>query len=162
MQKVRSLFAFLTVMLITLLSISISAAQTPVQVDFCHAMTGNNGTVVTELVSQFNETHPDIQIVEQAKGNYDETLNAVIAAAGQGEGPNIAQIFDLGTPLAIDSGFFAPLQDALTEEQFAAVQADVLPPLLNYFTVGGKLWSLPWNNSTPLLYYNKDMFEAAG
>jgi sn-glycerol 3-phosphate transport system substrate-binding protein len=33
---------------------------------------------------------------------------------------------------------------------------------LNYFTIGGKLYSLPWNNSTPLLYYNKDMLKAAG
>lgn len=162
MQKARLIFSFLTVMLITLLSISIAAAQTPVQLDFWHAMTGNNGTVVTELVSQFNESHPDIQVVEQAKGNYDETLNAVITATGQGEGPNIAQIFDLGTPLAIDSGFFTAVQSVLSDEQFAHIQEDVLPPLLNYFTIGDTLWSLPWNNSTPLLYYNKDMFEVAG
>jgi sn-glycerol 3-phosphate transport system substrate-binding protein len=38
----------------------------------------------------------------------------------------------------------------------------VLPPLISYFTIGDTLWSLPWNNSTPLLYYNKNMFEAAG
>ena len=74
----------------------------------------------------------------------------------------MAMIFDLGTPLAIDSGFFTPVQDILTEEQFASVTGDIMPPLINYFTVGGTLWSLPWNNSTPILYYNKDMYEAAG
>ena len=37
-----------------------------------------------------------------------------------------------------------------------------MAPLISYFTVNDTLWSLPWNNSTPLLYYNKDMFTAAG
>jgi sn-glycerol 3-phosphate transport system substrate-binding protein len=150
-------------MLIMLLGVAnFAAAQSPVAIDFWHAMTGNNGTVTTELIANFNASHPDIVVTEQAKGNYDETLNAVIAAAGQGEGPNLSQIFDLGTPLAIDSGFFAPVQSILTEEQLQHVMDDVLPPLISYFTIGDTLWSLPWNNSTPLLYYNKNMFEAAG
>jgi sn-glycerol 3-phosphate transport system substrate-binding protein len=152
-----------SVMLIVLLGmVSVTSAQEPVQIDFWHAMSGTNGAAVTELVTAFNESHPDIVVVEQNKGGYDDTLNAVIQAAGQGEGPNIAQIFDLGTPLAIDSGFFIPVEDLLTAEELEAIKADVLPPLISYFSIGGKLNSVPWNNSTPLFYYNKDMFRAAG
>ena len=74
-------------------------------------MGGNNGQVVTDLVADFNASHPDIHVTEQRKGtSYNEALDAVIQAAGQGEGPNMSQIFDLGTPLAIDSGFFTPVQ----------------------------------------------------
>lgn len=149
-------------MMITLLGISYASAQSPVQIVFWHAMTGNNGKVVTGLVADFNASHPDVQVTEQYKGNYNDTLNAVIQAAGQGQGPNITQIFDLGTPLAIDSGFFTPIQNVLSADQLQNVKSDVLPPLINYFTVNGLLWSLPWNNSTPLFYYNKDMFTAAG
>ncbi len=163
MSRNRLLVTLLSVIAITLLGIvNYAAAQSPVEVDFWHAMTGNNGTVVTELVAAFNESHSDVHVTEQAKGNYDETLNAVIQASGQGEGPNLAQIFDLGTPLAIDSGFFVPVETIFSAEQLQHVKDDVLPPLITYFTVGGQLWSLPWNNSTPLLYYNKDMFTAAG
>jgi sn-glycerol 3-phosphate transport system substrate-binding protein len=125
-------------------------------------MSGNNGKVVTDLVAQYNSSQSAIHVTEQNKGNYNETLNAVIQAAGQGQGPDIAQIFDLGTPLAIDSGFFIPAETAFSADQISQIKADVLPPLLNYFTVGGKLNSIPWNNSTPLFYYNKDMFTAAG
>jgi sn-glycerol 3-phosphate transport system substrate-binding protein len=139
------------------------AHAAPVEITFWHAMGGNNGKAVTELVAAFNASQSDIHVTEQNKGaSYNEELNNVIAAMQQKQGPTIAQIFDLGTPLAIDSGFFTPVQDLLSADQLAGVKADVVAPVLSYFTVNGKLNSLPWNNSNPLLYYNKDMFKAAG
>ncbi len=163
MQKRRLLICLLSVlMLVAALSVPPAMAQTPVEIAFWHAMSGNNGKVVTDLVAQFNASQSEIVVAEQNKGNYNETLNAVIQAAGQQQGPNLAQIFDLGTPLAIDSGFFTPVESLLSAEELAAIKADVLPPLISYFTIGGKLNSVPWNNSTPLFYYNKDMFTAAG
>jgi sn-glycerol 3-phosphate transport system substrate-binding protein len=150
-------------LLVSLLGVAnFAAAQTATEIAFWHAMSGNNGEQVTALVADFNAAQSNIHVTEQNKGNYDETLNAVIQAAGQGEGPNMTQIFDLGTPLAIDSGFFTPMQSVLSEEQFQQVTDDVMAPLINYFTIGDTLWSVPWNNSTPILYYNMDMFEAAG
>jgi len=126
-------------------------------------MGGNNGKVVTALVDKFNASHPDIHVTEQNKGaSYNEALNNVIAASQQQQGPNVAQIFDLGTPLAIDSGFFVPIESQLSADQLKTVKEQVAAPILSYFTIGGKLYSLPWNNSNPLLYYNKDMFKAAG
>ena len=162
MQKRRLLIGLMSVLvLVAALGFSPTLAQTPVEIAFWHAMSGNNGKVVTDLVAQYNASQSAIHVTEQNKGNYNETLNAVIQAAGQGQGPNIAQIFDLGTPLAIDSGFFTPVESLLSAEELKAIKDDVLPPLINYFTVGGKLNSVPWNNSTPLFYYNKDMFTAA-
>jgi sn-glycerol 3-phosphate transport system substrate-binding protein len=163
MRKVLFRSSLLCVLLITLIgAASFVAAQEVTEITFWHAMSGNNGEQVTALVADFNASQSDIVVMEQNKGNYDETLNAVITASGQGEGPNMAQIFDLGTPLAIDSGFFTPVQDIFTAEQFDLVSTDVAAPLINYFTIGGTLWSVPWNNSTPILYYNKDMYAAAG
>ncbi len=165
MRKNCLLLVLLSVMAITLLGVvNFAVAQdAPVELAFWHAMGGNNGEVVTALVADFNASHPNIVVTEQRKGtSYNEALDAVIQASGQGEGPNLSQIFDLGTPLAIDSGFFTPLELILTADQLAQVKDDVMAPLINYFTVNNLLWSLPWNNSTPLLYYNKDMFTAAG
>jgi len=163
MQKRRLLVGMMSALvLVVALSVSPTLAQTPVEVSFWHAMSGNNGKVVTDLVAKYNASQSNVHVTEQNKGNYNETLNAVIQAAGQGQGPDIAQIFDLGTPLAIDSGFFTPAETAFSADQIAQIKADVLAPVLNYFTVGGKLNSIPWNNSTPLFYYNKNMFTAAG
>ncbi|MEO8391956.1 MAG: ABC transporter substrate-binding protein [Chloroflexota bacterium] len=154
----------MSMILVTILGISglASAQAAPTEISFWHALTGTNADAAQALIDDFNASHPDVHVTAQGKGSYNDTLNAVIAAAGQGQGPNIAQIFDLGTPLAIDSGFFTPIQNLLTADQLAAIKADVLPQLLSYFTVGGVLNSMPWNNSTPLFYYNKDMFTAAG
>jgi sn-glycerol 3-phosphate transport system substrate-binding protein len=162
MRKNRFIFGLLSVMMTLLLASNFAAAQGPVEIEFWHAFTGVNQEETTKLINQFNESQSAIHVTEQSKNGYDPTLNAVIQAAGQGEGPNMAQIFDLGTPLAIDSGFFVPVESVMTPEQIEAIKADVAAPLINYFTIGGQLWSLPWNNSTPILYYNKDMFEAAG
>jgi sn-glycerol 3-phosphate transport system substrate-binding protein len=163
MRKHRLFFCLLSLITILLLGISnFVAAQAPVEIEFWHAFTGVNQEETTKLVTEFNESQSAIHVIEQSKNGYDPTLNAVIQAAGQGEGPNMAQIFDLGTPLAIDSGFFIPVESVMTPEQLQSVKDDVVAPLINYFTVNGQLWSLPWNNSTPILYYNKDMFEAAG
>jgi len=139
------------------------AAQAATEIAFWHGMNGTNGAAVTSLVADFNAAHPDVHVTEQSKGaSYNEVLNTTIAAMGQGQGPNIVQVFDLGTPIAIDSGFFTPVQSLLSADQLTSLKADIMPPLINYFTVNNMLWSLPWNNSTPILYYNKDMFTAAG
>jgi sn-glycerol 3-phosphate transport system substrate-binding protein len=138
------------------------SARAATEITFWHGMTGTNGKVVAELVAAFNAANPDIHVTEQAKGSYPDVLKAVLTAAAANQGPNIAQIFDLGTPKAIDSGFFTPIDSLLTADQLKSVQTDVLPAVLAYFTINGKQYSMPWNNSTPLLYYNKDMFKAAG
>ncbi len=157
----------LTVLVVfALLALALPAAlpaRAAVEITFWHAMTGNNGKVVTGLVQAFNDSHSDIHVTEQNKGSsYNDALNNVIAASQQKQGPNIAQIFDLGTPLAIDSGFFVPIESLLTPDQLKGIKDDVVGPVLSYFSIGGKLYSMPWNNSNPLLYYNKDMFKAAG
>ncbi len=163
MSKRRLLTLFVIVALCVLALPPLQRSHAAVEIAFWHAMTGNNQKVVTSLVDAFNSSQTDIHVTEQNKGaNYNDALNNTIAAMQQKQGPNIAQIFDLGTPLAIDSGFFTPAESILSADQLAKVKGDVVGPLIAYFTVGGKLNSLPWNNSTPLLYYNKDMFKAAG
>ncbi|MBX3081174.1 MAG: ABC transporter substrate-binding protein [Anaerolineae bacterium] len=163
MSKRKLIALFLVVGLCAMAIPSFQPAHAAVEITFWHAMTGNNQNIVTALVDKFNASQSDIHVTEQNKGSsYNDELNAVIAASQQQQGPNVAQIFDLGTPLAIDSGFFTPVESILSADQLAKIKDDVAAPILSYFTVGGKLYSLPWNNSNPLLYYNKDMFKAAG
>lgn len=138
-------------------------AHAATEITFWHAMVGNNAKVVATLVDAFNASHSDIHVTQQNKGaSYNEVLNNTIAAMQQKQGPNVTQIFDLGSALANDSGFFVPIESLLTPDQLKQIKDDVVPPVLSYFTIGGKLNSLPWNNSNPLLYYSKDIFKAAG
>jgi len=150
----------------TLVAISLNATRSAgaaVEITFWHQFGGTNGQVTSSLVDAFNSSQSAIHVTVQVKGtSYNELLNNTITASQQGQGPNVVQIFDLGSTLAFDSGFFVPIQSLLSADQLKSVKDDIVGPVQGYFTINGKLNSMPWNNSTPLLYYNEDMFKAAG
>ena len=76
-------------------------------------------------------------------------------------GADLVQIYDLGTRFMIDSGWIIPMQEMIDADGYDISQIE--PNVAAYYTTkDGNMYSMPFNSSTPLLYYNKDMFEAAG
>ena len=59
-----------------------------------------------------------------------------------------------------DSGAVIPVEDKF--ESTGYDKSSVMGVISSYYTVDGKQYSMPFNVSTPMLYYNKDVFEAAG
>ena len=97
---------------------------------------------------------------KQYQGEYDDAINKLKSAQIGNMGADLVQIYDLGTRFMIDSGWVVPMQDLIDAAGFDASQLE--PNVLAYYTVDNKLYSMPFNSSTPILYYNKDMFEKAG
>lgn len=135
------------------------AAQEPTTVTFWHAMSGSRANVVQQLVDGFNAANPDVQVVAEYTGSYAETLTKALTAYSAGEGPHIVQVYEVGTRTMLDSGAIVPIIEVSggTLDQSKFVQ-----PILNYYAIDGELRCMPFNSSTAMLYYNKDMFEAAG
>jgi len=133
----------------------------PVTIEFWHAMSGDRIALIEDIVSDFEEAYPDINVNAQYSGSYPETLNKLVAAVQSGNAPHIVQIYEIGTRLMIDSGVIVPVQDLLDQDDSYDVGV-LLEPILNYYKVDGKLYSMPFNSSTALLYYNKTLFEEAG
>ncbi|ELZ97005.1 glycerol-3-phosphate ABC transporter periplasmic substrate-binding protein [Haloferax mucosum ATCC BAA-1512] len=128
-------------------------------VRFWHAMSGSKAMLLDSLVSTFNAEHDDIRVETSAKGNYRGTFDATLAAARSGTPPTIAQLYEIGTQRALDSGEFTPVESVLP----GTASADSLvPELANYYRHDGTLWSMPFNASNPVLYYNADAFRRAG
>ncbi|OYR58254.1 hypothetical protein DJ83_15270 [Halorubrum ezzemoulense] len=125
-----------------------------------HAMGGNLGETVDALAADFNEQSSGVTVETSYKGSYDETLNAVTSAIGAGEAPELAQIVDLGSRLAIDSGAFVPMEEALPSDRID--WSDFQDPVIDYYSFDDTVYSMPFNSSNPIFYYNKDMFEEAG
>ena len=75
-------------------------------------------------------------------------------------GPDIMQSYELGTRYMIDCGFNDTVQDYAEKDNWDLKQID--SNIAAYYTVDGKLHSMPFNSSTPILYYNKDIFKSAG
>jgi sn-glycerol 3-phosphate transport system substrate-binding protein len=118
--------------------------------------------VIQEIIDAYVEEYPNVVINSQSPSDdYVEVFNNALLAAGQGNAPNIVQIEEGLTQAAIDSGYFIPISEVASEEQLATLD-DVLPSIRNYFRLGDTTWSVPWNVSNPVLYYNRGMFEAAG
>ncbi len=136
-------------------------AQTPTRIVFWHSMGGSLGeTVVRAFVNRFNASRKDIQVEAQYQGTYDDAINKLRASIQSAAVPAIAQVYDIGTRFMIDSKGVVPMQDFIDREKFDLSALE--PNILAYYRVGARLFSMPFNTSSAILYYNKDMFKRAG
>lgn len=129
-------------------------------IKFWHAMGGDLGKFIDTLASDFEEQADGIKLEATQKGSYRETLNATTTAVQSGNPPAVAQIFEIGTQLALDSGAFTPVEDIIPSDSIN--YDNYLDSVLNYYRIDGKLNSMPFNSSNAIFYYNKDAFEEAG
>lgn len=154
----------LALILLFLLSFTVSA-QENIEITFVHIFGGEQdtrGAAVQAIADAFMAENPGITVtVTSTSTDYTELFNSALLAAEQGSAPHIVQVEEGLTQLAADSGVFTPISDLASEEQLASLD-DVLPVVRNYYSIGDVTWSVPWNSSNPLLYYNRNMFEAAG
>jgi len=137
-------------------------AKTPVT--WWHAMTGANNEVVDKIAKDFNSSQQDYEIVPVFKGTYPETLNAGIAAFRAGQPPDIMQVFDVGTGVMMNAeGAVKPVAEVLTEAGMTFDKSQYLPGIVAYYSrPDGTMLSFPYNSSSPILYFNKDIFQKAG
>jgi sn-glycerol 3-phosphate transport system substrate-binding protein len=140
---------------------AVARAQAPTRIVFWHSMGGNLGeTVVNAFVNRFNASRKDIQVEAQFQGNYDDSINKLRASIQSSAVPAVAQVYDIGTRFMIDSKGIVPVQEFIDRDKFDLTQLE--PNILAYYRVRERLYSMPFNTSTAILYYNKDMFKQAG
>jgi len=164
--KLLSLIMLVALMVPLVVAVPIAQAQEEIPedavvIDFWHAFGGGRQLLIERMVADYNYTHPGTFVRVEFKGSYRDTLNAAILAAQQGNAPHIVQIFEIGSQLALDTGIFAPLEDAAQNSPVWQPE-DYIEGVANYYNIDGKFNSMPWNSSNPILYYNKDMFREAG
>ncbi len=147
---------------LTLLTTTSAFAQTEIQ--WWHAMTGANNEVVETLSKEFNESQSDYKVVPVFKGTYPETLNAGIAAFRARQAPHIIQVFDVGTGVMMAAeGAVKPVAEVLSMGGKAFDPKEYLPGIVAYYSKpDGTMLSFPYNSSSPILYYNKDIMAKAG
>ena len=135
----------------------------PLKIEFWHSMTGEKGLLLKEIVDDFNaqSSSPKTQVVMQFIGSYEEGLNKLRTALIADRGPNIVQITDVGTQVMIDSQAITPLQNFIDKDPDFPI-ALLLPQIRHYYEVQGKLYSLPFATSNPVLYYDADALKKAG
>ncbi|MBB5325704.1 sn-glycerol 3-phosphate transport system substrate-binding protein [Anoxybacillus tepidamans] len=130
------------------------------EVVFWHAMEGDLGKVLNEIVHDFNTSQSTVEVKPVFQGTYEEALTKFNAVAGTKDAPTIMQTFEVGTKYMIDSGKIEPVQTFIDQDHYDVSQWE--KNIVNYYTVNGTIYSMPFNSSTPVLIYNKDAFKKAG
>lgn len=154
---------FLAALLCLVLALSLCGAgiaEEKTTVVFWYSLAGANAEAIVNIVNQFNESQDKIFVDAQYQGEYDDAINK-LKAAGMGNLPcDIVHSYEIGTRFIIDSGWVVPVQQFIDKDGWDT--SVIEPNLLAYYTVDGRINSMPFNCSTPLMYYNKTAFEEAG
>jgi sn-glycerol 3-phosphate transport system substrate-binding protein len=143
---------------------SASGAQAQTEIQWWHAMGGNLGETVNEIAAGFNKTQTEYKVVPSYKGSYPETLTAAIAAFRAKQGPHIVQVFEVGTAnMMAAKGAIYPIYELMADAKEPFDPKAFIGPVYGYYsTTDGKLLSMPFNSSTPVLYWNKELLSKAG
>jgi sn-glycerol 3-phosphate transport system substrate-binding protein len=137
-------------------------AQT--EISWWHAMDAELGQKLEAIAQGFNESQDEFVVVPTYKGTYAETLTSAIAAFRANEQPAIVQVFEVGTgTMMAAEGAVRPVYQLMTDNDQPWDPSAFLEPVTGYYSDNeGNILSMPFNSSTPIMYYNKDVFEAAG
>ncbi len=139
-----------------------AGAQTKTEISFWHGLDGQAGEAVDALVKQFNQSQREFEVKAIYKGTYPQVLAAAIAAYRQKTSPHIVQVYEVGTQSMVLSDAIVPVYRLMQQQKIAVTWADFIETVAGYYSKDGKLYSMPFNVSTPILYYNKDVFRKAG
>ena len=140
------------------------SAQAQTEIQWWHSMTGGLNDWVVDQANGFNNTQKDFKIVPTYKGSYDESMTASIAAFRAGNAPHILQVFEVGTATMMAAkGASIPVGQVLADAGYKFDPKAYVPAVVGFYTApNGQMLSFPFNSSTTVLNYNKDLFKKAG
>ncbi len=147
-----------------LLSASATATMAATEISWWHAMGGELGQKLEEIVQNYNDSQDQYHVTPTYKGSYAETMTAAIAAFRAGQQPDIVQVFEVGTgTMMAAKGAIYPVYQMMADTGEEFDPKGFLSAVVGYYTdTDGNMLSMPFNSSTPILYYNKDVFKKAG
>lgn len=141
-----------------------------VKLEFWHAMGGFREQILNRLVEKFNRENPDVEVEavyvksrDVRTGNdYHALYRKIMEGLAQKSAPCVAQVYENWAAQWIEIGALTPLGDGGKEGFTSQDMDDLVPVFREANTYDGKLWTMPFNKSIYVLYYNKDMFRKAG
>lgn len=146
----------LLVLLLLALAVPASAQVT---VTFWHSMDGPAGEAIDRFAQAFNASQKEYRVEVRYAGDYREAETKLVAALRTGTAPTLFQAEIGFFPRLVAEGTLRPLDDLISglEPEFVT---DFYPAPWKYGVVKGVRYGLPFNTSTPVLFYNADALRA--
>ena len=147
--------------LISLLLLGASTlASAKEKIIFWHAMEGNFQPTLNKIVEEYNKSQDKVEVEALYQGSYQEALNKFKSVQGTDKAPALIQLNEISTEYMYNSGAITPMQEFVKKDNYDLTKLE--DTLINYYTINGTLYSMPFNSSASILLYNKDAFKEVG
>ena len=141
-----------------------AAKAQPVEVSFYYpvAVGGPITKIIDGLAADFEKENPQIKLKPIYSGSYQESITKALTAVKSGEPPVMSILLSTDMFTLIDEDAIVPFDGLLKTPDDQAWLKSFFPAFMENSQTGGKTWGIPFQRSTIVLYYNKEMFKEAG
>ena len=115
--------------------------------------------IIDDMVGRFEKENPDIKVTAVYAGNYTDTMTKAMTAMKGGQPPQLSVLLSTDVFTLMDQNAIVPFDDLVTDKAWFK---DFYPAFMANGQIDGKTWSIPFQRSTIVLYWNKDAFKDAG
>jgi sn-glycerol 3-phosphate transport system substrate-binding protein len=142
---------------------AISRAQTA-EVSFFYpvAVGGPITKLIDTMAADFQKENPGISVKPIYAGSYQETIVKALTAHKSGNPPVTSVLLSTDMFTLIDEDAIVPIDEFVKTDDDKKWLASMFPAFMLNSQTGGKTWGIPFQRSTVVLYWNKDLFKEAG
>jgi sn-glycerol 3-phosphate transport system substrate-binding protein len=139
-------------------------AQNPVEVQFFYpvAVGGPITKVIDGFAADFMKTNPQIKVTPIYAGSYQDSIVKALTAHKSGTPPVTSVLLSTDMFTLIDEDAVVPFDNFVKTAQDQAWLKGFYPAFMQNSQTGGKTWGIPFQRSTVVMYWNKDLFKQAG
>lgn len=141
-----------------------ASAATPVEVSLYYpvAVGGPVTKTIDSMVADFEKQNPDIKIKAVYAGTYQESLVKSLTAFKSGVPPTIAVLLSTDLFTLIDENAITPVDNLASTPSDKAWINGFYKSFMENSQTGGKTWGIPFQRSTIVMFWNKNLFKDAG
>ncbi|MGB7541708.1 MAG: ABC transporter substrate-binding protein [Burkholderiales bacterium] len=118
--------------------------------------------VIDGLAAQFEKENPDVKVHPIYAGNYDDARIKALAALKAGQPAQLSVLFSIDIYELLEQDVIVPFDDIATSAADKAWLKSFYPALMANGIYKGKVYGIPFQRSTIVMYWNKDAFKEAG
>ena len=126
------------------------------------AVGGAAADTIEQLTAEYGAANPDVNISAIYAGSYSDAGQKALTAARGGTPPQLSVLLSTQMFALIDEDVIVPFDAYLTDEEKEEWIGGFYPSFMENSQTGGKTYGIPFQRSTPVLYWNKEAFKAAG
>ncbi|TLP44987.1 ABC transporter substrate-binding protein [Cohaesibacter sp. CAU 1516] len=126
------------------------------------AVGGKAADTIESLTADYVKANPDVKIDAIYAGGYNDALSKAMTAARGGNPPQLSVLLSAEMFTLIDEDLIEPFDAYVSEDEKKSWFGAFYPAFMENSQTGGKTWGIPFQRSTPVMYWNKEAFKEAG